>query len=80
MRYDATTQAIAALFVALADSGGTLVKAQEILANALADGVITDPLARSILSACAKAPADERLEHKPSAAVDIGILKEKGFV
>jgi hypothetical protein len=47
-------QSIAAVFVALADASGTLPKARQILADALDDGVISDPVARCIIEACAE--------------------------
>jgi len=49
-----TIQTMAAIFVALAESSGTLPRARRILSDALDDGVITDPIARDFIECIAE--------------------------
>ena len=50
MKKQTFLEVAAALFVAAADSTGTLPRANRILRDALDDGAVTDPIARAIIT------------------------------
>jgi hypothetical protein len=62
----AFTQMFAAIFVALGDASGTLPDAKRILSRALKDGVITDPMARAVIGACATADIADCVQGAPA--------------
>src|SRR5262249_3425581 len=53
MKKQTLLEVAAALFVAAADSTGTLPRAKEILRDALDDGAVTAPTTRTIIANCA---------------------------
>lgn len=65
-------QVVCALYVALGEAGGpqSVLAANQVLRDAIADGVIDDPLAIGVLRSLAhdEDDADQLIEHKAEVA------------